>query len=172
MTVFHKRQMRAELSLQQGQQRAAPIERGQLFATADVCITYENLRHRASPSALNHGSTLTRIKIDTNFFDVFDTSLAQQHLGSMAIRADLRGVHLHRAHAERSTGRLASRHAFKPPATACAFSNPCFCNRAAARADCAPVVHITINGRALLEGNCLGNACSEANGMLRAPTAW
>ena len=67
-----------------------------------------------------------------------------------------------------SIGRLASRQAARPPASACAFSKPSFFSVATARAARAPVGHTTTSGSVLFFGSSLEASRLAQRHVLRA----
>jgi hypothetical protein len=123
----------------------ALVQRDEIVATAHMGVADEDLRHGAAAGAVHHGLAFLRVQVHADLLDLLDAALLQQHLGADAERADLGGVHLHGGHGRTSlrrfapgdsktnqwgetaqavfsTGRLASRQAFRPPASTWAFS--------------------------------------------------
>src|SRR6185295_14465839 len=79
---------------QQGHQIALLVEPDEVVAAADMGRTDEDLRHRAAAGDLDHRVAFGGVQVDADFFDVLDAALLEQHLGTYAIRAHLRRVHL------------------------------------------------------------------------------
>src|SRR5205085_7419002 len=84
--------------VQEGHEPTALVECDEVVATAHVGVADEDLRHRASAGDLHHGLPLGGVQVDANFVDQLDAALLEEHLGADAIRAHLRGVHLHECH--------------------------------------------------------------------------